>query len=77
MSIQTLSPNLHSQVQISRHYLHCKDEKMHKSLGGLVIPPIQKAGVPAGTPSGAPGSLPRLLPPGQDVLTGLRVPRTR
>ncbi|XP_044910673.1 TOG array regulator of axonemal microtubules protein 2 isoform X1 [Felis catus] len=73
---QELRPGA-QEVQISRHYLHCKDEKMHKSLGGLVIPPIQKAGVPAGTPSGAPGSLPRLLPPGQDVLTGLRVPRTR
>ncbi|XP_046925801.1 TOG array regulator of axonemal microtubules protein 2 isoform X2 [Lynx rufus] len=73
---QELRPGA-QEVQISRHYLHCKDEKMHKSLGGLVIPPIPKAGVPAGTPSGAPGSLPRLLPPGQDVLTGLRVPRTR
>ncbi|XP_040352341.1 TOG array regulator of axonemal microtubules protein 2 isoform X2 [Herpailurus yagouaroundi] len=73
---QELRPGA-QEVQISRHYLHCKDEKMHKSLGGLVIPPIPKAGVPAGTPSGAPGSLPRLLPPGQDVLTGLKVPRTR
>nr|XP_060479007.1 TOG array regulator of axonemal microtubules protein 2 [Panthera onca] len=73
---QELRPGA-QEVQISRHYLHCKDEKMHKSLGGLVIPPIPKAGVPAGTPSGAPGSLPHLLPPGQDVLTGPRVPRTR
>ncbi|XP_072623511.1 TOG array regulator of axonemal microtubules protein 2 isoform X2 [Vulpes vulpes] len=65
------------EVQISRQYLHCNDEKMHKSLGGIVIPPIPKAGVSAGTSSCTPGSLPSCLPPGQDVLTGLRVPRTR
>ncbi|XP_029792185.1 TOG array regulator of axonemal microtubules protein 2 isoform X2 [Suricata suricatta] len=73
---QELRPGA-QEVQISRQYLHCNDEKMHKSLGGVVIPPIPKAGVSAETPSRAPGSLPGLQPPGQDVLTGLRVPRTR
>ncbi|XP_068840877.1 TOG array regulator of axonemal microtubules protein 2 isoform X3 [Capricornis sumatraensis] len=64
------------EVQISQQYLHCNDEKMHESLGGTVIPPIPKAKVPAGT-SRTPGSLPSLLPPGQDILTGLRPPTTR
>lgn len=75
----SVSPNppLCSQVQISRQYLHCNDEKMHKSLGGIVIPPIPKAEVPPGTSSCAAGSLPSLLPPGQDVLVGPRVPPTR
>lgn len=70
-------PDLGSQVQISRQYLHCHDEKMHKSLGGIVIPPIPKAGVPTGTSSCAAGSLPRLLPPGQASLTGLKAPQTQ
>ncbi|XP_024901428.1 TOG array regulator of axonemal microtubules protein 2 isoform X3 [Pteropus alecto] len=65
------------EVQISRQYLHCNDQKMHKSLGGIVIPPIPKAKVPAGTSSCTLGSLPSLLPPGQDVLMGLRAPPTR
>ncbi|XP_062934758.1 TOG array regulator of axonemal microtubules protein 2 [Cynocephalus volans] len=65
------------QVQISPQYLHCKDEKMQRSLGGLVIPPIPKAGLPSGTSSCMPGSLPSPLLPGHDVLTGLRVPHIR
>lgn len=65
------------EVQISRQYLHCNDQKMHKSLGGIVIPPIPKAKVPAGTSSCTLGSLPSLLPPGQDVLMGLRASPTR
>ncbi|XP_037382812.1 TOG array regulator of axonemal microtubules protein 2 [Talpa occidentalis] len=69
---QELRPGA-QEVQISGQYLHCNDEKMHKSLGGIVIPPIPKAGVS----SCAPGSLPSLLIPGQDVLTGLRAPSTR
>ncbi|XP_039094361.1 TOG array regulator of axonemal microtubules protein 2 isoform X2 [Hyaena hyaena] len=73
---QELRPGA-QEVQISRQYLHCSDEKMHKSLGGVVIPPIPKAGVSAGTSSHAPGSLPSLQPPGQGVLTALRVPCTR
>ncbi|XP_057599041.1 TOG array regulator of axonemal microtubules protein 2 isoform X4 [Hippopotamus amphibius kiboko] len=72
---QELRPGA-QEVQISQQYLHCNDEKMHKSLGGIVIPPIPKARVPAGT-SCTPGSLPSLLPPGQDILTGLRPPTTR
>ena len=63
-------------MQISQQYLHCNDEKIHKSLGGIVIPPVPKAKVPAGT-SRTPGSLPSLLPPGQDILMGLRPPTTR
>ncbi|XP_032247569.1 TOG array regulator of axonemal microtubules protein 2 [Phoca vitulina] len=73
---QELRPGA-QEVQISRQYLHCNDEKMHKSLGGVVIPPIPKAAVSAGASSCTPGSLPSLLPPGQGVLMGLRVPRTR
>ncbi|CAO2604199.1 TOG array regulator of axonemal microtubules protein 2 [Lemmus lemmus] len=65
------------EVQISRQYLHCHDEKMHKSLGGIVIPPIPKARLPTGTSSCRPGSLPSPLGPGQDVLTGPRAPHTR
>ncbi|XP_017910262.1 PREDICTED: protein FAM179A isoform X3 [Capra hircus] len=72
---QELRPGA-QEVQISQQYLHCNDEKIHKSLGGIVIPPIPKAKVPAGT-SRTPGSLPSLLPPGQDILTGLRPPTTR
>ncbi|XP_073752936.1 TOG array regulator of axonemal microtubules protein 2 [Callorhinus ursinus] len=63
--------------EISRQYLHCNDEKMHKSLGGVVTPPIPKAAVSAGASSSTAGPLPSCLPPGQGVLTGLRVPRTR
>ncbi|XP_055478635.1 TOG array regulator of axonemal microtubules protein 2 isoform X2 [Psammomys obesus] len=65
------------EVQISRQYLHCNDEKMHKSLGGLVIPPIPKARMSTGTSSCRPGSLPNPLGPGQDVLTRPRAPQTR
>ncbi|XP_054421669.1 TOG array regulator of axonemal microtubules protein 2 [Pteronotus mesoamericanus] len=65
------------EVRISRQYLHCSDRKMHKSLGGIVIPPIPKAGVPTGTSSGTPGSLPSLLLPGRDVLKGPRAPPAR
>nr|XP_020741936.1 crescerin-2 isoform X1 [Odocoileus virginianus texanus] len=72
---QELRPGA-QEVQISKQYLHCNDEKMHKSLGGIVIPPIPKTKVPAGT-SSTPGSLPSLLPLGQDILTGLRPPTTR
>ncbi|XP_019494188.1 PREDICTED: crescerin-2 [Hipposideros armiger] len=73
---QDRRPRAH-EVQISQQYLHCSDQKMQKSLGGIVIPPIPKAGAPAGTTSCTPGSLPSLLPQGQDVLTGLRAPPTR
>ncbi|XP_006524462.1 TOG array regulator of axonemal microtubules protein 2 isoform X4 [Mus musculus] len=65
------------EVQISRQYLHCADEKMHKSLGGLVIPPIPKARMPTGTSSCRPGSLPSPLCPSQDVLMGPKAPHTR
>ncbi|XP_041487287.1 TOG array regulator of axonemal microtubules protein 2 [Microtus oregoni] len=65
------------EVQISRQYLHCHDEKMHKSLGGIVIPPIPKARLPTGTSSCTPGSLPSPLGPGLDVLPGPRAPHTR
>ncbi|XP_059044704.1 TOG array regulator of axonemal microtubules protein 2 [Mustela lutreola] len=73
---QELRPGA-QEVQISRQYLHCNDEKMHKSLGGVVIPPIPKAAVSAGASSCTPGSLPSRLPPGQGLLTGLRAPRAR
>ncbi|XP_052042281.1 TOG array regulator of axonemal microtubules protein 2 isoform X3 [Apodemus sylvaticus] len=65
------------EVQISRQYLHCADEKMHKSLGGIVIPPIPKARMPTDTSSCRPGSLPSPLCPGQDALMGPRAPHTR
>ncbi|XP_007937008.2 TOG array regulator of axonemal microtubules protein 2 [Orycteropus afer afer] len=65
------------EVKISPQYLHCNDEKMRKSLGGIVIPPIPKARLPAGASPSVPHSLPSPLPPGQDVLTGLRAPLTR
>ncbi|XP_063552048.1 TOG array regulator of axonemal microtubules protein 2 isoform X3 [Gorilla gorilla gorilla] len=65
------------EAQISWQYLHCNDEKMQKSLGAIVIPPIPKARTVAASPSRVPGSLPSPLPPGQGVLTGLRAPRTR
>ncbi|XP_019590822.2 TOG array regulator of axonemal microtubules protein 2 [Rhinolophus sinicus] len=65
------------EVQTSRQYLHRSDQKMQKSLGGIVIPPIPKARLPTGTSSCTPGSLPSLLAPDQDVLTGLRAPTTR
>ncbi|XP_036922745.1 TOG array regulator of axonemal microtubules protein 2 isoform X1 [Sturnira hondurensis] len=73
---QEQSPSV-QEVQISQQYLHCRDEEMHQSLGGIVIPPIPKAGVPEGTSSCTPGSLPSLLPPGQDVLMGPRARPTR
>uniref|UniRef100_A0A8C0VZJ9 TOG domain-containing protein n=1 Tax=Castor canadensis TaxID=51338 RepID=A0A8C0VZJ9_CASCN len=65
------------EVQISPQYLHCNDEKMSKSLGGVMIPPIPKVGTPAGTSSCKPGSLPSPLVPGQDILTGPMAPHTR
>ncbi|XP_075392183.1 TOG array regulator of axonemal microtubules protein 2 [Tenrec ecaudatus] len=65
------------EVQVSPQYLHCNDEKMQRSLGGIVIPPIPKAGLSNGTSSGAPRSLPSPLPLHQDVLKGLRAPRIR
>ncbi|XP_047602550.1 TOG array regulator of axonemal microtubules protein 2 isoform X1 [Lutra lutra] len=73
---QELRPGA-QEVQISRQYLHCNDEKIHKSLGGVVIPPIPKAAVSAGASSCTPGSLPSRLPPGQGLLMGLRAPRAR
>ncbi|XP_031211959.1 TOG array regulator of axonemal microtubules protein 2 isoform X2 [Mastomys coucha] len=65
------------EVQISRQYLHCADEKMHKSLGGIVIPPIPKARMPTGTSPCRPGSLPSPLCSSQDALMGPRAPHTR
>ncbi|KAM5291655.1 TOG array regulator of axonemal microtubules protein 2 [Ctenodactylus gundi] len=65
------------EVQISPQYLHCNDEKMQKSLGGIVIPPIRKAGMPTGTSSSRSGSLPSPLAPGQSVLTTVRASYTR
>nr|XP_012330891.1 TOG array regulator of axonemal microtubules protein 2 isoform X2 [Aotus nancymaae] len=62
------------EVQISGQYLHCNDEKVRKSLRGVVILPILKART---TPSHVPGSLPSPLPPGQGDLAGRRTPRTR
>nr|XP_003411902.2 TOG array regulator of axonemal microtubules protein 2 [Loxodonta africana] len=73
---QELRPGA-QEVQISPQYLHCSDEKMRKSLGGIVIPPIPKAQLPAQTSSGASCCLPNPLPPGQDILTALRAPHTR
>ncbi|KAM6221126.1 TOG array regulator of axonemal microtubules protein 2 [Rhynchocyon petersi] len=73
---QELRPGA-QEVQISPQYLHCNDEKMLKSLGGIVIPPIPKAPLPVGTSSVTSSSLPSPLPPGQDVLMGLRVPHAR
>nr|XP_045007024.1 TOG array regulator of axonemal microtubules protein 2 isoform X3 [Jaculus jaculus] len=61
------------EVQISRQYLHCSDEKVHKSLGGIVIPPIPQARMPSVTSSHRPG--PVAL--GQDVLTGPRASNIR
>ncbi|XP_012925610.1 TOG array regulator of axonemal microtubules protein 2 isoform X1 [Heterocephalus glaber] len=65
------------EVQISPQYLHCNDEKMQKSLGGIVIPPIPKAGVSVGTSPRRPGPLPSPSAPGQDILTGTRPLHTR
>ncbi|XP_058407504.1 TOG array regulator of axonemal microtubules protein 2-like [Diceros bicornis minor] len=73
---QELRPGA-EEVQISRQYLHCNDEKMQKSLGGIVIPPIPKAGLSAGPSSCTSGSLPSHLPLGQDILMGLRAPPAR
>uniref|UniRef100_A0A2K6FBU8 TOG array regulator of axonemal microtubules 2 n=1 Tax=Propithecus coquereli TaxID=379532 RepID=A0A2K6FBU8_PROCO len=73
---QELRPGT-QEVQISPQFLHCDDEKMGKSLGGFVVPPIPKAGVQVAASSCAPGALPRPWPPGQDMPTGLRAPRTR
>ncbi|XP_074065892.1 TOG array regulator of axonemal microtubules protein 2 isoform X2 [Macrotis lagotis] len=60
------------EVQISLQYLHCKDEKMRRSLGGSLMPPIPKAWQPAETKSvtlPAVVSNPSSLPSTQDVLT--------
>ncbi|XP_048209556.1 TOG array regulator of axonemal microtubules protein 2 isoform X2 [Perognathus longimembris pacificus] len=65
------------QVQVSQQYLHCKDEKMHKSLGSLVIPPIPKAETQTAPPSCRPGSTPSSLLSGQDDLKGLMAPPAR
>ncbi|KAM4866906.1 TOG array regulator of axonemal microtubules protein 2 [Thomomys bottae] len=65
------------EVQISQQYLHCNDEKMRKSLGGLVIPPIPKAETQTGPSSCRPGSMPTSVASGQDDLTGQRAPPTR
>ncbi|XP_036605817.1 TOG array regulator of axonemal microtubules protein 2 [Trichosurus vulpecula] len=68
------------EVQISLQYLHCKDEKMRRSLGGSLISPIPKAGQPADTKSvtlPAVVSNPSLLPLGQDALTVQEVPGIR
>ncbi|XP_060044404.1 TOG array regulator of axonemal microtubules protein 2 [Erinaceus europaeus] len=43
--------------EILGQYLHCRDEKMQRPLGGIVIPPIMKAGVPTASTS-SPGALP-------------------
>uniref|UniRef100_A0A7N4P511 TOG array regulator of axonemal microtubules 2 n=1 Tax=Sarcophilus harrisii TaxID=9305 RepID=A0A7N4P511_SARHA len=68
------------EVQISLQYLHCKDEKIRRSLGGALIPSIPKPGQPAETksvtlPAVVSNSIP--LPPGQDVLTFQEAPRIR
>uniref|UniRef100_A0A8C8YJ42 TOG array regulator of axonemal microtubules 2 n=1 Tax=Prolemur simus TaxID=1328070 RepID=A0A8C8YJ42_PROSS len=73
---QELRPGT-QEVQISPQFLHCDDEKMWKSLGGFVVPPIPKAGVQVAASSCAPGALPSPWPPGQDTPTGLRAPHTR
>ncbi|XP_069350965.1 TOG array regulator of axonemal microtubules protein 2 isoform X2 [Eulemur rufifrons] len=73
---QELRPGT-QEVQISPQFLHCDDEKMWKSLGGFVVPPIPKAGVQVAASSCAPGPLPSPWPAGQDTPTGLRAPRAR
>ncbi|KAL1783703.1 FAM179A isoform X4 [Sigmodon hispidus] len=73
--LQDPGANAH-EVQISRQYLHCNDEKLHKSLGGIVIPPIPKAQPPTETSSCRPDSQPSPLGPGQDVLTAPKAPHT-
>nr|XP_012643784.1 crescerin-2 isoform X3 [Microcebus murinus] len=73
---QELRPGT-QEVQISPQFLHCDDEKMRKSLGGFVVPPIPKAGEQVVASSCAPGALPSPWPPGQDMPTGLRAPHTR
>ncbi|XP_043842638.1 TOG array regulator of axonemal microtubules protein 2 [Dromiciops gliroides] len=68
------------EVQISLQYLHCKDEKMRRSLGSSLIPSILKTGQPAETKSvtlPAVVSNPNSLPPGQDILTIQEVPGLR
>ncbi|KFO23318.1 Protein FAM179A [Fukomys damarensis] len=65
------------EVQISPQYLHCNDAKMQKTLGGIGIPPIPKAGVSGETSPSKPGPLPSPLAPGQAVLTGTRPSHTR
>uniref|UniRef100_A0A5F8H9U3 TOG array regulator of axonemal microtubules 2 n=1 Tax=Monodelphis domestica TaxID=13616 RepID=A0A5F8H9U3_MONDO len=68
------------EVQISLQYLHCKDEKMRRSLGGSLIPSILKAEQPTETKSvtlPALASNPTPLPSGQDIFTVQEVPGKR
>ncbi|XP_053445056.1 TOG array regulator of axonemal microtubules protein 2 isoform X2 [Nycticebus coucang] len=65
------------EVQICPQFLHCNDDNMRKSLGGLVVPPIPKVGGQVAASSRTAGTLPSSWPPGQDVATGLKAPRTR
>ncbi|XP_040849903.1 TOG array regulator of axonemal microtubules protein 2 isoform X2 [Ochotona curzoniae] len=66
-------------VQVSPQYLHCKDEKLLKSMAGMVIPPIAKTGSSgrAASSTALLGSPSGPLPAGQDVLAGLAPPSTR
>ncbi|XP_003787612.2 TOG array regulator of axonemal microtubules protein 2 [Otolemur garnettii] len=73
---QELRPGT-QEVQICPQFLHCNDDKMRKSLGGLVVPPIPKVGVQVAASSRAAGTLPSPWPPGQDMATGLKASRTR
>ncbi|XP_040849904.1 TOG array regulator of axonemal microtubules protein 2 isoform X3 [Ochotona curzoniae] len=67
------------EVQVSPQYLHCKDEKLLKSMAGMVIPPIAKTGSSgrAASSTALLGSPSGPLPAGQDVLAGLAPPSTR
>ncbi|XP_039386027.1 TOG array regulator of axonemal microtubules protein 2 isoform X3 [Mauremys reevesii] len=50
--------------ETSRHYLHCNDEKMRKSLGSALIPPIPKSVRP---PDGDSGNFPMPLSSSQQL----------
>ncbi|KAH1173399.1 TOG array regulator of axonemal microtubules protein 2 [Mauremys mutica] len=50
--------------ETSRHYLHCNDEKMRKSLGSALIPPIPKSVRP---PDGDSGNSPMPLSSSQQL----------
>nr|XP_042704462.1 TOG array regulator of axonemal microtubules protein 2 [Chrysemys picta bellii] len=50
--------------ETSRQYLHCNDEKMRKSLGSALIPPIPKSVRP---PDGDSGNSPMPLPSSQQL----------